>query len=454
MFSFLVSWAQEFGIILGVGALTITLVAHLLALHSRVPESIHGYVRAARQARAIALAVIIISGGGALLVHAQTGTLSVLLAPAFLFKWLLIAAVTALYFMERGAAGWRQDAIEGLEGAHWYALFIVHTMAPVVGWVTLLGIYAGWLAAFGAVWAGFVWFMRWRGAPVAPKSAAVPKAAPAPAPKPIAPAPAPIAVPKPAAPAPKPVVPPAPAPVQKSIAPKPVPAPISVPVAVVPKPQPMLVSTPLVAEKKPEAKKVAGRLEIHPNHSLLPMIAELDLPAPKLQLPAHQESKKEPSAIPQKNSAAPAQSFMDRIKAWLFSDSVPAALAPVSGSKPAVSPSSKPIVSAPLPKPAAPVVVPAPAPKPVAELPKPAPVPAPAPVIPQTPAPVFVSKFVPTPVLVAPAPAQQVPAPAAAPEVKMTDLNEGLPGIRVMPKRPEDIEKSNRASAVKFEEEK
>lgn len=239
--SFVVSWAQEASIIAGVGALTITLVGHLLSLHARQNEVVHGYVRMAHQLRALALIVVIISGVAAILLHVDEGTLDVLLAPAYLFKWLLIVLLTVFHFLEWKVVGWKQDAVEGFEGANWYALLLVHTLAPATGWVTIGSLYGGWLVAFGAIWAAFVWFMRRQNTlPVATKPAEGPVPVPPPAPKPI----------QPAAPEPKPIPPPPP---------KPIPPPVPV-VAPVP-----------VAEKK---------IEIHPNHSLLPMVAELDLPAP------------------------------------------------------------------------------------------------------------------------------------------------------------------------------
>lgn len=236
--SLLVSLAQEIGVVAGVGALTITLVGHLLSLHAHKNETVFGYVRAARQIRALALMVIIISGGAAILIHFQSGTPDVLVAPAFLFKWLLIALLTAFYFAELNVDGIKRDAVEGFEGANWYALFIVHAMAPVAGWGLLLGIYSGWLATFAAIWAGFVWIMRGHAMPkfkIAHK----------------------------------------PVPVPASVAPKPAPSPAPAPAPVEPQ-EP--VSTPA-----PDAQKT---IEMHPNHSILPMIAELDLPAPLPKVPA------------------------------------------------------------------------------------------------------------------------------------------------------------------------
>jgi hypothetical protein len=168
------------------------------------------------------------------------------MAPAFLFKWALIALLTSFYFMELGAEGIKRDAVEGFEGANWYALFIVHTMAPVVAWTLMLEIYVGWLAAFGVIWALFVGLMRWQGKSKPPAAAAMaPKTAPPQAPV----MPKPIAAPAPM-PSPKPIPPPAPAPIPK--------------------------------------------IEIHPNHSMLPMVAELDLPAPAA------------AAMPPKPAPAPA----------------------------------------------------------------------------------------------------------------------------------------------------
>lgn len=224
LLSLVVSLTQEICIVVGVGALTTTLVGHLLSLHAHHSETIHGYVRAARQLRALMLALIIISGGAAILIHFQAGTYAVLVAPAFLFKWLLIALLAIFYFTELKVEGVARDATEGFEGANWYALFIVHTLAPVVSWAFLLSLYAGWLATFAVIWTAFVWLMRHQ-------STLKPAAASAS----VAPAPAPVA-------------PPAPAP----LAPPP-------------------------ARPAPPAQK---KIEIHPNHSMLPMVAELDLPAP------------------------------------------------------------------------------------------------------------------------------------------------------------------------------
>lgn len=271
LISLVVSLAQEVSIVVGVGALTVTLVGHLLSLHADKNETVFAYVRAARSIRALALMVIIISGGAAVLVHFQTGTLGVLLAPAFLFKWLVIALLTAFYFVELTVEGYGRDAVEGFEGANWYALLLVHAMAPVVGWLLLLSIYFGWLATFAGIWIGFVWLMRRHSTLPAAKPALAPNPFPTPAPKPVPPV-----TPKP------PVVPP---PAAKA-APAPVPP-------------------PALAPQKPIPVPISG-VEIHPNHSLLPMIAELDLPAPLSRVPAPASRVPAPKAVPAVPAPTPA----------------------------------------------------------------------------------------------------------------------------------------------------
>lgn len=246
--SLIISLAQEIGIVAGVGAVTLTLIGHLLSLHAKHNETTRGYVRAAHHLRAFALFVIVVSGAAAVALHLVGSTAGVLVMPAFLFKWLVIILLAVLHFTEWRVVGVAQDAVEGFEGANWYALFIVHTLAPTVSWMFLLALYAGWIVTFGVLWAVFVWIMRGQSTLKRPPVVAAKPAAPQQA------KPEPKLEPKP--------VPPPVAQHRVPPAPKPAPAPA------VPKPAP----TP--------------KIEVHPNHSLLPMVAELGLPAPsKLEVP-------------------------------------------------------------------------------------------------------------------------------------------------------------------------
>src|SRR3990167_11355785 len=79
---------QQLGIMLGVGAQTVLLCTHLIAVHHGEAEPPHAnYAEAARKALRAGFFLIIISGAGAVAIHALTGNTEVLFAPAFLFKW-------------------------------------------------------------------------------------------------------------------------------------------------------------------------------------------------------------------------------------------------------------------------------------------------------------------------------------------------------------------------------
>src|SRR3989344_5746534 len=94
--SLLIFTAQQLGVVLGVGAQTILLIAHLLSVHGVE----HGIEGAAKKARGAGLALIILSGAAAVGLHVALGAVDILLEPAFLFKWALIAAVLLLHIFE------------------------------------------------------------------------------------------------------------------------------------------------------------------------------------------------------------------------------------------------------------------------------------------------------------------------------------------------------------------
>lgn len=151
----LIFTAQQLGVILGVGAQTVLLVAHLIALHGGE----HGVESAARKARGAGIFLMIISGAAAVGLHAASSAMGILLEPAFLFKWGLIIAILLLHLFETKLPHLIGIA-EGFSGANWYALFLVHTLAPVTDWWSLLVLYAGWIALFGILWTGFSLLMH------------------------------------------------------------------------------------------------------------------------------------------------------------------------------------------------------------------------------------------------------------------------------------------------------
>ncbi len=151
--------AQQLGVMLAVGAETVLLTAYLLAIHhpDRAPRQ--QFLPAVRFVQGSGLFLILLSGAGAVWLHYAAQQFDVLLAPAFLFKWALIAMLLPAYLVEHYAKK-EHAAVRGFAGASWFALFLVHTLAPVASWADLLALYVAWLLAFGFTWAGFVLVMR------------------------------------------------------------------------------------------------------------------------------------------------------------------------------------------------------------------------------------------------------------------------------------------------------
>ena len=250
-FALAVFIAQQLGVMLGVGAGTVLLVAYLLGLHKEESDAAHqNFVRAVFLARSVALGVIVVSGVAAVGVHFAVGELGVLFAPAFVFKWILIGAVLGLYFVEKWAqglsSGWRL-AVCGFVGAQWYALFLIHSVAPVTTWEYLLPFYAGWVVFFELVWHTFVWVMS---RPLRVQKVAEAKTSSASAVPEKPPAPPPVFV-KPASP----IVLPVPKPTEHhnvpEIAPVILPVVVAVP-APMPQPKPAPAPTLTDIEKEPD----------------------------------------------------------------------------------------------------------------------------------------------------------------------------------------------------------
>ena len=49
-----------------------------------------------------------------------------------------------------------QWIVHGFAGGTWFALFVLHILAPVAPWETLLLLYGAWLAGFFLCWIGLV----------------------------------------------------------------------------------------------------------------------------------------------------------------------------------------------------------------------------------------------------------------------------------------------------------
>jgi hypothetical protein len=203
---------QQLGMTLAVGAEATLLVAYLSSVRDGVIDKSEDRLAHALQNVLYAGVVfVIVSGAVATLMELQAGHQEVVLAPAFLFKWVLIAVALLL-----GASWYElpQSLVSGLSGGVWSALFVLHTLAPATTWATLLMLFVIWMIGFNLCW----WVLVYELKPHKKNAAKLPASAtlappPPPPSKPVAPPPPP--------PPPKPVtpLPPPPSPVSP---PKPV----------------------------------------------------------------------------------------------------------------------------------------------------------------------------------------------------------------------------------------
>ena len=194
---------QQLGVTLAVGGQTVVLLAYLIAMRDRVVDSKEAqFSRAVKAVLFSGLGLVILSGIGITALHYIGGELPILFAPAYLFKWLLILLVVVFSFEvgKRLAPPW---VGEGIVGGTWYALFLVHILAPVTTWENLLILYAGWLAAFFLIWTALVFGTREKAtSPVTPVKKLEQKPVTA---TPSIVQPKPFAVPKPPLPTPVPL---------------------------------------------------------------------------------------------------------------------------------------------------------------------------------------------------------------------------------------------------------
>lgn len=154
--------AQQLGIALGVGAETVMLLAHRIALQDGVVDKTeHQFARATRAVMNLGVGTIVLSGFGVIAYESLYGNPANILEPAFISKWLLVffAASVALMLRNRPVAPW---IVAGIEGGSWYALFMVHILAPVAGWMALGVMYGLWMFGFMLCWSYVVFATRAR----------------------------------------------------------------------------------------------------------------------------------------------------------------------------------------------------------------------------------------------------------------------------------------------------
>ncbi|MBP9711178.1 MAG: hypothetical protein KBD50_02895 [Candidatus Pacebacteria bacterium] len=223
---------QQLGIMLGVGSATVLLISYLVSMRDGLVENKEAqFSRVVQHVLEIGLVCIVLSGAIITAMHTMAGQYDIISSPAYFFKWILVAFVSVAIVMRR-AKPFISSLGEGFVGATWYALFILHVVAPIAFWTDLLILYFVWVAGFMLLWMSLSKLITARG-PVVAKSAPVAvKAALEPVVKTativLAPKPVPPPAPKMQQPAPPPVPKPAPKPPVPPVVAKPVPPPLAI----------------------------------------------------------------------------------------------------------------------------------------------------------------------------------------------------------------------------------
>jgi hypothetical protein len=143
---------QQIGVMLAVGAETIFLVAYVLSMEDKkIDDAEIRFSRAVRRALMVGVFFIVVSGIAITFLHSVLNQGNIIFSPAFLFKWFLIALLIGGYLWQRGKM-FVHPLFEGFVGGTWYALFLVHILAPDATLFSLFVLYILFVAAFISIW--------------------------------------------------------------------------------------------------------------------------------------------------------------------------------------------------------------------------------------------------------------------------------------------------------------
>jgi len=144
--------AQQLGMMLGFGSEIILLFTYLSGRRDGIISQTEYHVaRSIYRVLIVSLICIIVSGIGITALYVLANNTSILFAPAFIFKWLLLCLAVLFAFLLKGSHLWNHT-LEGLAGATWGVLFLVHIFAPVTTLSFLLEFYAVWTVVFLGIW--------------------------------------------------------------------------------------------------------------------------------------------------------------------------------------------------------------------------------------------------------------------------------------------------------------
>lgn len=151
---------QQLGVMFAVGAQTIILLAYILSVRDGVVDSQEErFAHAIKKVLFFGIVLILVSGAAITALELFAGNQEVVFAPAYVFKACLIGIVAFLSLAIQGDS-LPEGLLEGLSGATWYALFIVHILAPVAQWGQLMLLYIVWLIIFMICWSLLMFTMR------------------------------------------------------------------------------------------------------------------------------------------------------------------------------------------------------------------------------------------------------------------------------------------------------
>ncbi len=222
--------------LIAVSAAVAVAAGYIVALHDGVVSDREArYSKNSRRVLDVGLALMILSGIAIVALHFSEAQGSIVYSPVFLFKWLLILALTTIYIVQRGKP-YAHFLVEGATAGSWVALFVVHVVAPDFSWAVLFGLYAVIVGVFLGLWSVLIKMNQKPAAkPVVPVQTQMSAAVMQPA--------TPIAQPVIKAVAPAPIVP------------KAAPAPVAPIVVAAPKPPapPIVISKPVPPPPAPQA---------------------------------------------------------------------------------------------------------------------------------------------------------------------------------------------------------
>ncbi|HVY72434.1 MAG TPA: hypothetical protein VG984_00040 [Candidatus Paceibacterota bacterium] len=151
---------QQFGMALGIGAETVLLVAYLHSIRDGVvDEEEKGFARATRHVMDAGLFLILATGAGVVITQYLMGQPLSIFSTAFLFKWSLLGIILVMTLVNRGSS-LVSGLLQGLAAGTWYAMFVVHILAPEASWQQFGEFYGAWLVGFMVCWTVLVFALK------------------------------------------------------------------------------------------------------------------------------------------------------------------------------------------------------------------------------------------------------------------------------------------------------